>query len=56
MMWATPLLRPGASQPVEISDYAATNYHGGLDPVRMPDTAGGVGLEVRMAHQLVPTP
>lgn len=54
MLLGTPLLRAGASQPSEVSIYVVTNYHGRLDPARWPDTAGGVGVEVRLAHQIVP--
>jgi hypothetical protein len=53
---ATPLLRAGTAQPVEISMYVTTNYHGRFDPTRSLDAVGGVGVEVRLAHQLVPVP
>lgn len=56
VLLATPLSRAGAERPAEISIYAFTNYHGGLDPAHFPDAVGGVGLEVRLVHQLVPSP
>jgi hypothetical protein len=54
VLFGTPLLQAGTARPVETSIYAITNYHGQLDPARFPDAAGGVGVEVRLAHQLVP--
>jgi hypothetical protein len=56
LLLGTPLMRNGSPQPVETSIYAITNYHGRFDPAVMPDAVGGVGVEVRLAHQLVPLP
>jgi hypothetical protein len=56
MLLATGLLRPGTSQIVETSIYATTNYHGRFDAARQPDAAGGVGVEVRLAHQIMSPP
>ena len=53
MLLGTPLMAPGQAQPRETSIYAITNYHGRFDPASAPEAVGGVGVEVRMAHQVL---
>ncbi len=50
----TPLLAPGSTLPSETSIYVSTNYHGRFSPSVTPEAAGGVGVEIRMAHQILP--
>ncbi len=53
-MLGTPLMAAGNPKPAETSMYVSTNYHGRFDTARYPEAAGGVGVEVRMAHQISP--
>ena len=48
-----PLLAAGDTTPHETSIYVTTNYHGRFDPARAQEAIGGVGVEVRMAHQIL---
>ena len=52
LIYGTPLLAPGGQGQSETSMYITTNYHGRLNPKVWPETVGGVGVEVRMAHTL----
>jgi hypothetical protein len=50
----TPLFTPGNRLPSETSIYVSTNTHGHFNPTVTPEAAGGVGVEIRMAHQILP--
>ncbi len=53
---STPLGLPGQTRPTEASLYISTNYHGAVSGSAwgVEDAAGGVGVEIRMAHQILP--